>query len=198
MKNTILLASLLSFLFSSCKKECSSGDTMLFCPSINQRFVEYKNGDSAFLAMPNAFSPNGDGVNDVLLVYSHNFNFVQATIHDREQNGKIIFVYTPSAYRWDGRPENTVASTPVAEKVYDVKIDARTIFGTSIHLDYTVSILPNAVRGADYASYSISYEWKSENAQFPTQFDQNSYIFDANRFSSEQIINTSYKINNCK
>ncbi len=79
--------------------------------------IEYKvdvwaNGclDSAFvnvimwppsrLGVPTAFSPNGDGINDVLYVKGSNFQEMTFRIYDRY--GKLVFETSDQAQGWDG------------------------------------------------------------------------------------------------
>lgn len=55
-------------------------------------------GDGIYV--PNAFTPNGDGVNDVLLVYGTAIASVKLTIYN--QWGKSLFVSTDIKKGWDG------------------------------------------------------------------------------------------------
>ena len=52
------------------------------------------------LALPNAFSPNGDGVNDEFMIAGNYFGKVNFKIFDRW--GELIFESTDPAEGWDG------------------------------------------------------------------------------------------------
>ncbi|MGZ4059786.1 MAG: T9SS type B sorting domain-containing protein, partial [Bacteroidia bacterium] len=51
--------------------------------------------------MPTAFSPNGDGINDVLYVKGRGIDFINLKIYDRV--GELVFSSTSLDHGWDGR-----------------------------------------------------------------------------------------------
>jgi gliding motility-associated-like protein len=69
------------------------------------------------LLVPNVFTPNGDGVNDVLLFNYHGSAFYQISIYDRW--GKMIYSTTDRNAMWDGR---TSAGGDAPESVYYVAV----------------------------------------------------------------------------
>jgi gliding motility-associated-like protein len=52
------------------------------------------------IELPNAFSPNGDGKNDILYVVGFGFNRMQLMIFNR--HGELIFESKDQAVGWDG------------------------------------------------------------------------------------------------
>jgi gliding motility-associated-like protein len=50
--------------------------------------------------VPNAFSPNGDGQNDILYVYGSCFAFMQFEVYNRW--GEQVFITANPANGWDG------------------------------------------------------------------------------------------------
>lgn len=78
------------------------------------------NEDDIFL--PSAFSPNGDGVNDVLFVRSRS-NFIETmelTIFDRW--GKQMFISTDPEEGWNGRYNNTEGELAPDVYAYCIKV----------------------------------------------------------------------------
>jgi gliding motility-associated-like protein len=52
------------------------------------------------IEVPNAFSPNGDGVNDILYVYGNGYTRMQLLIYNR--HGELMFETKDPATGWDG------------------------------------------------------------------------------------------------
>lgn len=71
------------------------------------------------LGYPSVFSPNGDGVNDELVLVPHPDYDVTAVIYDRW--GNKLFVWSPDNPRWDG----TVNGAAVPETAYFYTIEYR-------------------------------------------------------------------------
>jgi gliding motility-associated-like protein len=51
--------------------------------------------------IPNSFTPNGDGVNDVFLAFPRGVKFINLNIFDRW--GELVFESQDEAHGWDGR-----------------------------------------------------------------------------------------------
>jgi gliding motility-associated-like protein len=66
--------------------------------------------------VPNAFTPNGDGNNDILYVYGTNIKSVTFSVYD--QYGELLFRSPSQANGWDGTYKG--AKQPVAVYVYYV------------------------------------------------------------------------------
>ena len=65
-----------------------------------------------YIFVPNAFSPNDDGENDILFVRGQNLEEVTLKIFDRW--GELVFESTDQAIGWDG----TFRDKPVDPDVY--------------------------------------------------------------------------------
>ncbi len=85
--------------------------------SCTQPFVAL--GDSGTYALPTAFSPNDDGVNDefYLLGYPYTFTTYQLAIY--KTNGTKVFLTTDPHTHWNGRD---TANTKCTDYKYFVKI----------------------------------------------------------------------------
>lgn len=57
-------------------------------------------GEAEFMYVPNAFTPNGDGNNDLFLVYGQDIQKASVKIFNRW--GELVFVSTNQFYGWDG------------------------------------------------------------------------------------------------
>jgi gliding motility-associated-like protein len=69
------------------------------------------------LFVPNAFTPNGDGKNDVLYVYGTNIKSLTLTIYD--QYGEMIFRSESKSSGWDGTYKGKIE--PVGVYMYFVE-----------------------------------------------------------------------------
>ncbi|MBS1525885.1 MAG: gliding motility-associated C-terminal domain-containing protein [Bacteroidetes bacterium] len=77
--------------------------------------AESQLGDQVFV--PNAFTPNGDGKNDILYVYSSAIKSIKFYVYD--QWGELIFTSLNQATGWDGTYKG--AAEPVGVYVYYVE-----------------------------------------------------------------------------
>lgn len=67
--------------------------------------------------IPNAFSPNGDGVNDQLMPFGVNFQATKLQVYDRW--GGLVYTDTSSAPSWNGRKNGKVATMGVYVVVFE-------------------------------------------------------------------------------
>lgn len=89
------------------------------------------------LEMPNAFSPNGDGINDVYKAKSTWRSIIEfhATIYNRW--GQKLFEWTDPASGWDGR----YRSKEVKQGTYFVEVKARGADGRRYNIRRDVNLL---------------------------------------------------------
>lgn len=83
-------------------------------------------GDNARIYMPNAFSPNNDGLNDVCRPITSNIDSIGFTIYD--ENDLVVFSSNLLGDGW-----HTTITTSTIKKYY-YKIQARTLAGKHIGL----------------------------------------------------------------
>ena len=87
--------------------------------------------------LPNTFTPNGDGINDVLELYTNiqQLNYMSISIFDRW--GEKVFQSNDPGFSWNG----TFKGAPVPAGVYVYRLDLVFMNGTSIHNKGGVTIL---------------------------------------------------------
>lgn len=99
---------------------------------------------TSVLNVPNGFSPNGDGTNDIFRVKQDYKSIVEFHGYIFNRNGKKLFEWTDITQGWDG----TYHGTPVADGAYFVRIDAKGADGR--HYDIKKAV--NLLRGYTYNS----------------------------------------------
>lgn len=93
-----LLSAVVAAGLQACHKD--SGSAPLLCK--NNRFV-YIKGDR-FVALPTAFTPNGDGINDIFPVYT-NLSYDSCSVRVLDVSGTEVYRYSAATPRWEG-PED--------------------------------------------------------------------------------------------
>jgi gliding motility-associated-like protein len=88
------------------------------------------------LAIPNAFSPNGDRLNDEWFVY--HLNVMDYTLRMFARDGGLVFETRDPNFRWDG---TTPGGSLCPEGVYTYRIVARDYRGQPIERSGTVTLL---------------------------------------------------------
>ena len=74
--------------------------------------VEFPPCEDPYVFLPNAFTPNGDGVNDVLFVRGEHIDALSLAIYNRW--GQLVFETTDQSIGWDG----TFKGAPAPQEVY--------------------------------------------------------------------------------
>ena len=77
--------------------------------------------DEVIIAVPNAFSPNGDGENDELRAYAKGMGSIDFKIFNRW--GQIVFETTDLTISWDGTFKNNGQTVPMDTYSYVIKGD---------------------------------------------------------------------------
>jgi hypothetical protein len=88
--------------------------------------------DSACVQAPNVFTPDGDGVNDVFVVYARNIVEIEVRILDAD--GEALLVYTDPLTGWNG-------SAPSGNGPYTVQVQAMTTSGVTLTGQAPLTIL---------------------------------------------------------
>jgi len=85
--------------------------------------------------VPNVFTPNGDGKNDLLYVYGNYIDKVE--MHIFNQWGQQIAVINDKTQGWDGKHKGT--AQPVGVYVYVLKAQLST--GKTVNLKGSITLL---------------------------------------------------------
>lgn len=89
------------------------------------------------LEVPNAFTPNGDGINDVFRVKEGYTSIVSFKAQVFSRWGKKLFEWNDPADGWDGRS----GGSDVPDGAYYLLIEARGADGKRYHIKKTINIL---------------------------------------------------------
>lgn len=107
--------------------------------------IETNNEESPFtitvsesiLQMPNAFSPNGDGINDIYKAKSGYQSIVEFHAYIFNRWGKKLYEWSDPAGGWDG----TTGGKPVKDGVYFVLVKAKGADGKTYNIKRDVNLL---------------------------------------------------------
>lgn len=100
---------------------------------------------TSLLEMPNAFSPNGDGINDVYQAKSNHRSIVEFHAYIFNRNGVKLYDWTDINGGWDG----TYNGKQVKDGVYFVLVKAKGADGRTYNIKRDVNILRNYIEGTD-------------------------------------------------
>ncbi len=89
------------------------------------------------LEMPNAFSPNGDGTNDIYRAKSGYKSIVEFHAYIFNRHGQKLYDWTNIADGWDG----TYKGSPVKDGVYFVYVKARGADGIEYNIRRDVNLI---------------------------------------------------------
>jgi gliding motility-associated-like protein len=103
------------------------------CRDTAYQWVDYRN--VPFIHFPNAFSPNGDGVNDYFSIASLNLTGFTIRIFDRW--GNLIYISDNPAFRWDG----AMAGKGLPEGAYTFYFTGSGINGEKIEASGVVTLI---------------------------------------------------------
>ncbi len=93
----------------------------------------------SYLKMPNAFSPNGDGVNDIFRAKQDYKSIVEFHAYIFNRYGQKLYDWTNIDEGWDG----TYNGHPVKDGVYYVYVKARGADGVDYNIRRDVNLLRN-------------------------------------------------------
>ena len=97
----------------------------------------------SILQMPNAFSPNGDGINDIYKAKSGYQGLASFHAYIFNRWGQKLFEWSDPAEGWDG----TYKGKPVKEGVYFVLVKAKGTDGKNYNIKKDVNLLRGYTEG---------------------------------------------------
>ena len=156
MKKYIFLWAII-LIAAGCKDEDEEKQSQV-C-SCSSTYTEYYDTTStpSSIFIPNIFTPNGDGVNDIFYIYGQGLSQTSIVIKD---GTNIVFSSNNLSQGWDG---SINGNTPPACQTFDYFVDVTFANGTSKHYENTVTVFRN--EPASICPDSIS------KCVFPVQFD---------------------------
>jgi hypothetical protein len=177
VKKLLLVLLCLPLLFNSCKKESNNSPlplTLCCCggelngPYLNIEQLGY--GDF-FMYIPNAFTPNNDGVNDLFSIIPNSHN-AEITIHRAPLPSVVV------GESWDGTLNNTEAKEGIYNYTYKLLLPDTTYIFTG----GKVSLIRDLNNNAVFNNFPSGVE----NCTFGDQIDpQYGFIYPTN----EDIVN---------
>jgi len=103
---------------------------------------------ASLLEMPNAFSPNGDGVNDIYKAKDNHKSIIEFHAYIFNRWGQKIYDWTDINGGWDG----TFHGKQVSDGVYYVLVKAKGADGREYKIKRDVNILRNYIEGGTTAT----------------------------------------------
>ena len=141
MKGKFLFFILLTFLISNCKKSNSSDQV-----NCNELVTDTAGtGDNGRVFMPTAFTPNGDGLNDLVRPQTQNISSLEFTVYD--ETNKIVFTSSTIGESW-----NTTAAANTMTQYY-FRVQATTAANHKIGLCgqlFKLTCLPTGLPISNY------------------------------------------------
>jgi gliding motility-associated-like protein len=102
----VIAVAALSVALTGCRKE----EVKSIEPALGEAFLFCE--DSCFVSVPNVFTPDGDGMNEVFMFVGRHFTLSEFTVYDME--GTIVFTTDSPNKAWDGRYSIPNAPAPLA------------------------------------------------------------------------------------
>lgn len=98
---------------------------------------------TSLLEMPNAFSPNGDGINDIYRAKENHKSIIDFKAYIFNRWGQKLYEWTDIDDGWDG----TYNDKPVKDGTYFVLVKAKGADGREYNIKRDVNILRNYTEG---------------------------------------------------
>jgi gliding motility-associated-like protein len=165
MKKYFFLFIALSFSFTSCDEQ----EEQQTCSCSSDPIDKYhyiSASDTENIAIPTAFTPNGDGRNDKFYVYGYHINSLNVIVRD---GNTVVFQTLNQNTGWDGAINGSVPAC----QTFDYDITATLASGTIKHFEGTVTLFNssscpdnflNCVFGYNYDGASFNPGmWHGEN-----------------------------------
>ncbi len=103
---------------------------------------------TSLLEMPNAFSPNGDGINDIYKAKDNHKSIIDFHAYIFNRWGQKLYEWTDISGGWDG----TFHGSPVKPGVYFVLVKAKGADGVEYNIKRDVNLLRDYTEGSGTSS----------------------------------------------
>jgi gliding motility-associated-like protein len=113
----------------------SAGMVQAQLGNINADESESATAEDAPVFIPNAFTPNGDGVNDYF--YIPDANLIRFTFSVSDRWGNQVYYTNLSSFRWDGQSKGR----PIPSGVYVFVLDATTAKNVRVRRSGTITVV---------------------------------------------------------
>ena len=152
---SLLLSVLCILMMASCTRDETTGSDL--CNTANAYYIFSQGGGK--IIMPNAFTPNGDGLNDLLrpigVTGMANFSLTVFGL-----NGSTIYTSSdPFSTGWDGRYYSGV---PAPAGLYTVYIHFRTVNGDDVERNICVALLEYGAANCIQRSFGGNYYFEDQ------------------------------------
>jgi len=141
MKNILIALFVCSVVLVGCNKikyknKCCEGELIIETESYNQ--------DSVAIYLPNAFTPNGDGINDLFHAHGWGINPENFEFKIYKKN-KLIYETNTINQSWDGKYKNEICKVGI----YNYKLQFLTIHNEIVNCKGEVCLIhyPNPKNG---------------------------------------------------
>lgn len=174
MKYLLPIITVLLLGVAACQPEETNEPIAWLCPNINnEQYVHYEGTDSAKCWLPNVFSANNDGSNDIYKAGTYNVNQLYYTF---KSGNNIVFQSDSSFKWWDG----AVNGQQAQQGVYNCIVNGTDNWGNSFILNGQVSLINNI----DMIGSPTAYI-NCDTCQYASQWDYVNGNYDATRPTNE-------------
>ncbi len=155
----VLLA--VAIFFTYCSKGGNNNSTTVHvnCDSLINDPLGSSN-DSASITIPNVFTPNGDGINDVLFINYYQAYLTKLTIFD--ENNNVVFVTTAPKY-WNASDSTAYPSNTT----YYYRLQAKSTTGQNIGKCGTLLLLRHCIP-SNISLSSLNFTYPNDPVTFHT------------------------------
>ncbi len=151
-----------------CKKSATKDNNTATCTTCSSTPLTHTADSSdTYYYLPTAFTPNGDGINDVFSLFFHGLDTANSTITIWNLSGTKVFA-GKITQRWEG---TDLAGGKCGAGEYPVYLDLKTSAGITVTTCACVNIL--AYSGSCIKTNGITY-------YFPDQLDTAGFVFTTN------------------
>lgn len=109
----------------------------------NQTTVNVRVGPQYTLYIPNSFTPNGDGLNDIFTPVGIGVDISKYSMQIFDRWGKLLFETNDLSYGWNGRDNNTGLVVPPGVYIYQIKSEDITLDAKRHEYKGTITVYYN-------------------------------------------------------